>query len=125
MSDDAVQTNATDPEQLEHAARSVREQKKRRAELWRWLLSHGEGRELLWDVILRELGMFHRIAGPLEEVYGQAALHNLACEWLRVDVTPQRELFLQMQNEALRREEQRRRNNKASRVRPRAESESP
>lgn len=117
MNDDVVQTNASDPEQLEHARFTEKERAKRRRELWRWLLSQGEGREWLWEIGLRELGMFHRIAGSLEEVYGQAALHNLACDWLRTDITPNRELYLQMQNEALRREEQQRRGNRASRVR--------
>ena len=117
--DDAVQTNAADPAQLEYASRTVRQQTRRRRELWRWLLSHAEGRELLWDVILRELGMFQHIAGPLDVVYGQAALHNQACAWLGRDVTTHRDLFLQMQLEALKREEFQRRGNQASRARPR------
>lgn len=116
MSDDAVQTNAADPAQLEHARRTVRQQARRRRELWRWLLSHGEGREWLWEIGLRELGMFHHIGGSLEEVYGQASKHNLACEWMRVDITPHRDLYLQMQHEALKREELQRRGNRASRA---------
>jgi hypothetical protein len=104
--DEQLQTNAADPAQLAEAQAIVRDRGRRRAELWRRQLSTAEGREFVWDIVLRELGMFHRIAGSPEAVYGQAALHNLAVEWLRVDITPHRDLFLQMQNEALKRDAQ-------------------
>jgi len=94
----------TGAEPLAFAERKARERVTRRRELWRWLMGQKVGRELLYDVILDELGFLNAIRGSIEEVYSQAALHNLCCRLMAKDILPHRELYLQMQNEALKRE---------------------
>lgn len=94
----------TGAEQLAFADRKARERANRRRDLWRWVLGQKLGRELLYDVLLAELGFLRHIGGPLEAVYGQAALHNLCCRLMAEDILPHRDLYLQMQNEALKRE---------------------
>jgi len=123
VDDDSLQTSAIDPEQLAHAGRTVKAQQRRRRDLWRWVLSEKAGREFVYDVLLRDLGILHHIGGSLEQVYSQAALHNVACRWMGKDITPHRELYLQMQGEAMKREEEQRRGNRASRTAPVTEQE--
>lgn len=110
------QDNAADAEQLAFADRKAKERVARRRELWRWLMSQAIGRELLYDVILGELGFLRAIRGPLEDVYSQAALHNLCCRLMAEDIFPHREFYLQMQQEALKREAAERQELEAARV---------
>ncbi|HEV8474587.1 MAG TPA: hypothetical protein VGR82_17550 [Methylomirabilota bacterium] len=105
MDGDVGQDSAIDAEQLAFADRKAKQRAARRRELWRWLMAKREGRELLFEVILAELGYLHAIVGSVEQVYAQAALHNLCCKWMATDVMPHRELYLQMQNEAQQRGE--------------------
>jgi hypothetical protein len=114
--DDALQTSAVDPEQLAHAAAVTTRREDRRASLWRWLLSTHEGREWLYDVGLEDLGYLHHIGGAIEQVYTEAALHNLCCRWM-AEVHGHPDLFLQMQREGMTRRERIRQENRASRVR--------
>lgn len=110
-----LQDNAIDAEQLAYADRKAKERVARRRELWRWLLGQKMGRELLYDVILAELGYLRHIGGPLEQVYSQAALHNVCCRVMAEDILVHRDLYLQMQGEAMKREEQERRELEAAR----------
>ena len=112
--DEPVQTNASDARQVAHGRKRERTQADRRRELFRWALSTKEGRELLWE-LLRDLGYLRHIGGPLEAVYGQAALHNQACLWLK-EVVVHRDLFLQMQNEAMKRDAQVAKESRAARA---------
>lgn len=98
-----LQTNAADPAQLENARRYERDRARRRVELFRRQLATYEGREFVWDVILPELGFMQHIGGPLEAVYGAAALHNLAGKLIAVDLSPHTDLYLQMQAEGMKR----------------------
>jgi hypothetical protein len=117
MTDDGLgQESTVDAEQLAFADRKTKQRRDRRRELWRWLLSQSIGRELLYDVVLGELGYLRHIGGPLEDVYSQAALHNLCCRLMATDILPHRELFLQMQNEAMKREALERAELEAARV---------
>ena len=114
---DALQTNAADPAQVRFAGGRTKARRARHRSLWRWLLSQQEGRELLYDVILADLGHLRYIGGPLETVYGEAALHNLCCRWMAEHILVHPELYLQMQGEALRRAERDRQEIQASRTR--------
>lgn len=123
LEDDALQTNASDPAQQEHARWSEKEALKRRREVWRRQLSTGEGREFVW-MLLRDCGFLQHIGGSVEAVYGQAALHNQVCAWVGRDIAPHPELGLQMQMEARKRAEQQRRGNRTARARkPRGDSD--
>lgn len=111
--DEPIQTNASDARQVARGRKRQVDAADRRRELFRWVLLAKDGRELMWE-LLRDLGYLKHIGGPLEAVYGQAALHNQACLWLK-ELVVNRDLFLQMQNEAMKRDEQIAKDSRAAR----------
>ena len=111
-----LQDSSIDTEQLAYADAVRQRRVDRRRELWRWLMSKATGREVLYELVLGELGYLRHIGGPLEQVYGEAALHNLCCRLMAEDILPHRELFMQMQAEALKRDEDERKELEAARA---------
>lgn len=94
------QTSAIDPAQQAYAERKVRQREVRLVELWRWLLTQKMGREFLWDVLLADVGYDHPIHDQAD-----VALRNLAVRWMNTQVRRHRDLYLQMLNEASKRED--------------------
>ena len=106
--DDSLQTNAVDTAQIDFARRKAKEAESRRRQLWRGLLegklTPREGREFVCDVLFGDVGVMRPIeARTIDELHARVALHNLSTRWLRDDVMPNRELYMQMQNEQLKR----------------------
>jgi hypothetical protein len=115
--DDALQTNAADEEQLARARAVEKERLRRRAALWRQLLSTRDGREFVWDVLLPELGLFE--AGLHLEAHQLFALEgrrNVARKFWALITRDHARLFLEMQGEAIERAERQRQENQAARV---------
>jgi hypothetical protein len=112
---EAYQSNAADPEQIDYATRKTKDKLRRRRELLRWSLNHAEGRELWWAVLLPLFGLHQHQGGAAETVWGQVALHNVGCALL-AELTQHRELYLQMQAEAFKRDEREKRETEAVRV---------
>lgn len=97
MSDEPIQTNAADPEQVATGARTQKEIERRQLARWRQQLSTREGREFLWEEIFGELKLFAWIATDDGQALG---VRNTAVKfWAYVHRHP--DLFLQMQNEAV------------------------
>ena len=106
MSETIGQTNARDVTQLKTSADLVAQLEARRTELLRALLADKATRECVFDVLLPLFQIYARIGGPLEQVYGQAALHNAGCEFLEA-LQVHRDLFMQGYQEWLRRQRER------------------
>jgi hypothetical protein len=107
---------AIDPEQQAFAERKAQQRIARRRELWRWLMGQKLGRELLYDVLLPELGFLRAIRGSVDQVWGDVALYNLCCRLMAEDILVHPELYLQMQTEAGKRDKAERDELEAARV---------
>lgn len=95
-----------DPEQAHYFAELERRRAAREHELWRWVLTQKMGREFLHTVVFGTLGYMHHIPTVgSDQTFGAIALHNLACRWLGKFVVRHRELYLQMVNEATKRDD--------------------
>lgn len=115
--DYSLAIDADDPTQRAWAVQKVSEREARQRELWRWLMTQKMGREWISDVLLPALGPAHHLGGGTpEQLYGEVALHNLACRWLAQFLLGHRDLYLQMQAEALKREESDRKELEAQRA---------
>ena len=95
-----MQTNAIDIDQQDYAGQQATQRSLRVAELWRWLLTQKMGREFLWEVLLADVGYDHPIRA-VEDI----PLRNLAVLWMNTQVRRHRDLYLQMLNEASKRED--------------------
>ena len=112
-----LQTNAIDDGQRKHADRKVKEKGRRRVALMRQQLSTADGREFVW-LMLRELGLYEDAQGDVERVYGFLGRRRAGLRLLgEVMQHPQR--FLEMQAEAMARDERDNQENDAART-PRA-----
>lgn len=106
MTERAYQLNAADPDQATYAERKVRQRLARAQELWRWLLTQKMGREFVQSQLLGAVGPGRAIdVGDRDLMQRQVALHNLGHLWLRDYITRHRDLYLQMVNEATKRED--------------------
>ena len=117
MSGEPLQTNAADPEQVEHGARKAKRQQRRRTALMRQQLSTPDGREFVWE-LLRELGIYGDAFGSPEVVYGFLGARRKGLKLL-AEVMQHPERFLEMQAEAFDRDDRDGEENKAART-PRA-----
>lgn len=100
------QTDATSLEQIRFFEQQATARAARERELWRWVLTQKMGREFLHTVVFATLGHLRHLpldGGP--QLYGDVALHNLACRWLGKFVVRHRDLYLQMLAEASKRDE--------------------
>jgi hypothetical protein len=117
--DDALQTNAADPDQVAHGREKTKRREQDDTALVREQLSSKQGREFVWKV-LRMTGLYAHIGGDVEAVYTAIGRRSLGIELLG-EVNRHPELYLQMQNEAIARAKRERDENRAGRTRRRAE----
>lgn len=114
MADDPLITDTSDEAQLALADRLVRDDVRRDHELWRLVLGTYEGREFLWRLLGRLPGT-EDIHGEQAFVYRQLGRRSVWLE-LEIEIAKHPELMLQMRNEAVKRDQQRRRELASSRV---------
>jgi hypothetical protein len=110
IDDYALVDNAADPEQVAGAAFRMRERERERRNRWRTQMSTKEGREFLWEEIFAVLFEFI----GTEDVQKLGVRNEECRRWLFANEHP--ELFLQMQNEAMKRARTLRTENRAART---------
>jgi len=103
MIDEPLQTNAADPLQVTEGRRSAKATLRRHRGLVRWVLSTRDGREFMHDVVLPAFRADEKMGGSLEDVFAQAALHNVGVD-LRRQLQEHPEFYLQMVSEGLKRD---------------------
>jgi hypothetical protein len=106
-----MQTNAIDREQQDDVALHIARREARIAELWRWLINDKMGREFIWEVMLADVG-YDRPIREAEDI----PLRNLAVRWLNTQVRRHRDKYVQMLNEAIKREDDERREDDTNRA---------
>jgi hypothetical protein len=102
-----LQTSATDPEELEFAQQTIRARKSERLRQVREQLSTEAGRKFVWELLL-DGGLYEDISGPVEVVYRSLGRRNWALK-LYAEVNRHPELFMHMQQEAVKRDREDRR----------------
>jgi hypothetical protein len=111
-SDEPIQTNAADEAQIALGVRGQREERKEQAARWRVQLSTEAGRRFVWDEIFAAGYLFAHIES--DEIQKLGVRNRMLKFWglsqEHVD------LFLQMQNEAMKRESARRRTRRSERT---------
>jgi hypothetical protein len=113
------QRNTSRVEAVQQARNDAAEIEARRRTLWYRLLtgqlSAEEGREFVNDVLLGDVGVLQPInlALPPNELAARVAQNNLGVRWLRSDVAVHRALYQQLQTEAVKRDEDRRKTREA------------
>lgn len=121
--DTQLQTSATDVDQLAHAQRKEKDRARRRFTLLRQQLSTPDGREFVWQELERH-GLYQAIYGPVEFVYTQLGRRAAGLELL-ADLQRHPQAYLQMQNEAIARDEREARENQAARTRRASDIQEP
>src|SRR5687768_6690190 len=110
-----AQRNASRPEQVNRGRHVQHEIERRRKELWYRLLTGqltaAEAREFVSDVLLADVGVLQPIDLDLtpHQLAARVARNNLGVKWLRQDVAQHPVLYRQMQEEAEKRSDDRRR----------------
>ena len=115
MPRDAFVTDSTDEQQLAFAERKVKEQVALDRALWREVLSSYEGRQFLWECVLGKLPITEDFHGDLPFVYRMLGRRSVGLEF-DIEIAKHPELMLQMRNEAVKRDQQRRKEIAAQRL---------
>lgn len=112
-----LMTNAIDEEQIKRARRIELDRHRRRRGLLRQQLSTPDGREYVWGQ-LEAAGIYRDCIGDAVEMAAFLGRRRLGLELLIELTTFHASEYLQMQNEAMAREDRARRENAAARTPP-------
>jgi hypothetical protein len=113
-SDRDLVRNAADPEQVARADAKVRDRDQRRVQLLKMQLGTYGGREFVWEE-LRRHGIYDLASGPAEVVYPFLGRRSAGLELL-AECAVHPEAYLQMQKEAMARDDEEARESAAART---------
>jgi len=100
VNEEPIQTNAADPEQIALGRRSAKDEAKAKGGRWRLQMATYEGRRFLWDEIFADGFLFEHI--DTDQVQKLGVRNWIIPRWARSQ--EHTDLFLQMQSEAMKRE---------------------